>query len=155
VTYQVVPATEEHAAELVANVRAADAAELWAGWRHTPAEAVAASMRVSRDTLAGIEPGGKLLCLFGVAPATALSDFASPWMIGTEELPRHARAFLRVSRAWTGLIREEYSILLNYVDERNVLAVKWLRWLGFTIREPEPFGPDGLPFHRFEAIRHV
>ena len=40
-------------------------------------------------------------------------------------------------------------MLLNFVDNRNIKAQNWLRWLGFTLEEPEPHGVAGLPFRRF------
>lgn len=147
--YIVRQATADDAAALVAGMRKADAEEVWAGWRQTPEEAVRVSLAGSRDPLAGLAPDGRLLCLFGVTGSTVLSDTAAPWMLGTDELPKHAMAFLRVSRSWTRLIKEEYSMLENFVDMRNRLAVRWLRWLGFTVEEARPFGPGQLPFHRF------
>lgn len=152
--YQVVPATPAHAAELAANMREADVAEIWAGWRHTPAEALDRSMKGSRDTMAGLADG-RVVCMFGVGSYTILSDIACPWLLGSEELPQHARAFLRLNRVYARHIKDEYAILENYVDARNAVAIRWLRWLGFTIWEPQPFGPDGLPFHKFGAYRNV
>lgn len=150
--YRIVPATPAHAAELAANMREADVAEVWAGWRHTPTEAINRSIAVSRDPLAGLADG-RVVCIFGVASPIILSAVASPWLLGAKELPRHSRTFLRLNRLYTRHIRNEYAILENYVDARNALAIRWLRWLGFTIWEPQPFGPDQLPFHRFGAYR--
>jgi len=46
-----------------------------------------------------------------------------------------------------------YSHLENWVDARNTKAINWLRWLGFTVHDPVPFGVAGLPFHRFDMRR--
>jgi hypothetical protein len=45
--------------------------------------------------------------------------------------------------------------VVNYVDARNVRAVKWFKWLGFEVSEPEPFGLNGELFHRFTNAREV
>ncbi len=39
--------------------------------------------------------------------------------------------------------------LENAVDARNVKTIQWLRWMGFTIEEPEPMGKNGELFHKF------
>lgn len=147
--YAVAPATPEHCAYVAEHMRAADVAECWAGWRHTPAEAVTRSAAVSRDACYAGLADGVPLCVFGVGSATALSDLGSPWLLGTEDLPRHSRAFLRRNKAFVGHIRGEYSRLENYVDARNTLAIRWLKWLGFAVEEAAPFGAYQLPFHRF------
>ena len=42
-------------------------------------------------------------------------------------------------------------VLWNYVDKRNTVHIKLLKFLGFTLLEEEiPFGPNQLPFIRFE-----
>jgi len=51
---------------------------------------------------------------------------------------------------WVRRQSEKFSLLYNYVDARNVKSIKWLRWLGFQLDEPAPYGVRGLPFHRFE-----
>ena len=70
-------------------------------------------------------------------------------MLASPVLERHARRFLRLSREYLEEAKKGYDFLENYVDQRNEAAVKWLAWLGFTIHDPEPFGPDKYLFHRF------
>ena len=45
--------------------------------------------------------------------------------------------------------RQEFPYMFNYVDVRHKEAIRWLKWLGFTLNEPTPYGPFGLPFHKF------
>ena len=47
-------------------------------------------------------------------------------------------------------ITKDYSLLINFVDARHGVAIRWLKWLGFKVFPAKPFGPDKLPFHRFE-----
>lgn len=144
---EVVRATAEHADYLVEHMRQADRDECWA-WAHlTPREAVDMSM-VSRDTIAGLADG-RVVCIFGVREASPLSRTAYPWMLCTDELPKHALSFLRGSRVYVGMLRERYERLENYVDVRNHDAIKWLGWLGFSLDDPAPFGVEQLPFRRF------
>jgi len=74
------------------------------------------------------------LCVFGVADA----------------LSRSPRPFLRETRRWVSAWMEHYSALTNYVDADYEKAIRWLRWLGFTIGDPEPYGAPGAMFCRIE-----
>jgi hypothetical protein len=65
-------------------------------------------------------------------------------------IDRHPIAFLRESRRLADAFDRE---VVNYVDARNVKAVKWFRWLGFAVSEPVPYGPAGVLFHRFTNAR--
>ena len=42
------------------------------------------------------------------------------------------------------------SRLWNYADKRNTVHLKLLKFLGFTLLEEVPFGPNQLPFIKFE-----
>ena len=73
-----------------------------------------------------------------------------PWALFTPEVERKPKSFLAACRGPLRAFQSQYSHLVNYVDARNILAVRWLAWLGFTIHSPEPYGIEQLMFHRFE-----
>ncbi len=149
---EVIPVTAAHVADLLANVRAPDVAEFWAAGHVTPERAVEMSLKFSREAWAGVE-GDDLLCIFGVAGASLLSDRGTVWMIGHSRLDTRAGAFLRGCGAQVRAMLRRYEHLSNWVDARNTRAVRWLRWLGFSIHPAVPHGADGLPFHYFEMSR--
>lgn len=98
--------------------------------------------------------GGELLCIFGVGGRpTTLSGTACVWMLATENLEKRARPFARHSREVVRVLISQNSYLFNFVDERNVLAVRWLRWLGFTVLEAVQYGVKGERFHPFYMER--
>lgn len=72
-----------------------------------------------------------------------------PWLLGTPEIPDHARAFLRASKLWVRQQIKQYDTLENWVDVRHTRAVQWLQWLGFSLDAPRPFGVEKMPFHHF------
>lgn len=76
-----------------------------------------------------------------------------PWMVTTDHIVGDARGFLRGSRAVLMEMLQRHQQLVNYVDARNVVAIRWLSWLGFTIGDAVPYGVQGLPFHKFHMIR--
>jgi hypothetical protein len=44
----------------------------------------------------------------------------------------------------------DYPVLRNYVDQRNTVSIRWLRWLGFRMGEPAVMGAARVPFVPFE-----
>lgn len=145
---EVVPATHAHAAAVGTMARPADRMELWSSDRLSPRRAIELGIMVSPDARTALFDG-EPACVFGVNPGSMLGGTAAPWMIGTALLERYPLAFLRRSRPVVAAWAERYTSLRNYVDARNTLAVAWLRWLGFKIGEPSPYGIDQLPFHPF------
>jgi hypothetical protein len=144
----IVPATLAHALDLAPRVRAADRAELMDGWGHTPAFALTEGVLRSDLAWSGFADR-TLVCLFGVAPVPHAPGTGVPWLIGSDLILRHQRAFLRRNRARLAEMQALYPVLRNWVDARNHVALRWLSWLGFTIDPTAPMGPRGLPFHHF------
>lgn len=148
----VAPAKAEHIARLVPNVREADRRELWAGWRHTPEQSMRFGLERSSHVWTGFidfEP----VCMFGAVPVSLLGGSGVPWLIGTDKLVEHQMTFLRRCRPQLARMQRVYEHLTNYVAAENAAAVRWLEWLGFTLHEPMPFGPDGVAFRMFEWRR--
>ncbi len=150
--YEMVEATQELASELALTMREADRDEVWAAARKTPAQALESSLMMSRDSMAGLV-NGRVACMFGVGQCSALGLVGIPWLLASEEMVQHARRFLRGSRNYIDIMKQRYISMQNYVDARNVEALKWLVWLGFEIEPAEPFGIGHLPFHRFHWAR--
>lgn len=141
-------ATVEHMEAMLPNIRQADIDEFIAASGQTPEQVMAHALRVSTMAWSGIADG-KVVNIFGVAPASLLGKKGIPWMVGSTLIDQHARVFLRRSRHALAEMLELYPHLENYVDQRNHVAKAWLHWLGFHLEEPAPYGVQGLPFHRF------
>lgn len=144
-----VRAKAAHIARLAPHVREADRAELWAGWRHTPEQSLRYGLEHSSHAWTGLidcEP----VCMFGVVPASLLGGSGVPWLIGTDALVAQQILFLRHCRPHLARMQRLYQHLQNFVAADNTAAVRWLEWMGFTMHEPRPLGPDGALFRRFE-----
>lgn len=151
--YAVVDATPEHVKEVADHMSEGDRREVYASNHHSPHTALKLSVNSTREPKAGTVDG-RAMCIFGIGQSSLLSHDGSPWLLGHEELPQHARAFLRMSRNWMIEERVKYGKLVNYVDARNTQAIRWLDWLGFEIEEEaKPYGVDKMPFHRFSWER--
>jgi len=88
--------------------------------------------------------------MFGIIP---YEDHNVAWAVFTHAIERHPIAFLRESRR----VADSFDCaIVNYVDARNTKAVKWFKWLGFHVWEPEPYGPHGALFQRFtNRLQHL
>lgn len=150
--YALEPTTREHIEIVAANMREADRLEIWATAHHTPLQALTVSASATEYPLTGLADG-EPRCIFGIAKSSLLSRDGSPWLLGHEYLPQHAKAFLRMSRAWVEEERMLYRNLVNYVDARNDQSIRWIKWLGFELEEAKPYGVDKIPFHKFTWTR--
>lgn len=111
--------------------------------------------------MTGIEMGGAravhaesgLLCVFGVSTMSALNGVGIPWMISSKVMVNHQFEFARSSKLYFDHLTQGYDLLFNYVDDRYTASKRWLRWLGFHLGPPEPYGVAEMPFRRFHWTR--
>ncbi|KKL09591.1 hypothetical protein LCGC14_2564320 [marine sediment metagenome] len=153
IKYEIVSTTEEHQEELINTMRQADIDECWAANHHTPETAIEESVYYTNRPRTGLV-NNQVLNIFGVGKITHLSDIGIPWMLGSDLLPQHAKAFLRSSKNAIEDMKKEAILLHNYVDKRNRDAIKWLRWLGFIMEKPIIYGPDDMLFHPFYMVNY-
>jgi hypothetical protein len=144
---EVVAAHREHVGRIAAHVREQDREELQELYGQTPQEVLEYSFRVSRGAWTGLVDGVPV-CMFGVVELSR--EVGRPWMIGTQELDRHAVTFLRRCRGHVEAMKRRYGRLENYVDARSAMAVRWLRWLGFEMKEKVRAGEGAIPCYRFQ-----
>lgn len=74
-----------------------------------------------------------------------------PWLVGTDLIAQHRREFLRTTRLLTARMVSESPLLINLVAAENETSIRWLRWLGFDVRDDNPIvvREGGLPFFIF------
>lgn len=142
------PASEIDASILAPRLREDDVIELEAlGFQ--PERAILMSVKLSTKAWSGFVDG-KLVCMWGVGPRCWLSDVGVVWLLGSDDLVANQRAFLRRNKLFIEDMRKGFSRLENYVDERNHISKRWLKWLGFRIYDAEPYGLYRERFHRFD-----
>lgn len=144
----ILPATREHAHELVSRIRPADAAEIAALGYPNPLDGLLECLDMAVGAFSGFIDG-ELAAMMGYAVPEMLGRHAMPWLVTTDVVDRHPLAFARASRRVVRTMLKDHALLENYVDSRHTVCVKWLAWLGFEIEPAQPIGPLGVPFHRF------
>ena len=135
------PCTLEAAYYVASNLRQEDLREVVEGHGLQPTIAI---------PLASLEgfcvhftvPDGRIAGLAGVG------DDGKVWMLTTSAILDFPVTFARESKRFIESRTE--SVLWNYVDKRNTVHIKLLKFLGFNFLEEVPFGPNQLPFIRFE-----
>ena len=134
------------------DMRQADVDEVWASNHHTPIESLMMGLDIS-DFATVAECDGEALVIIGLVKRDLLTGSGIVWMLGSNKALKHRKEFLRQTSA---IINEMLTIcprLCNMVHSKNKKSMQWLRWLGFTIDDPQPHGPDNEMFHRFSLER--
>lgn len=148
---RILKATVAHAEALAPLMRPEDAAEVWASGGYPPLDVLLEALNFS-DVAYTLFLDGEVAAMWGVGPAMKPTLLAGrwlgvPWLLTGRAVTKHPGAFLRACRACLPLLLQRYPVLVQWVDARYVAAVRWVRWLGFEVGEPVPFGVSGLPFH--------
>lgn len=144
--YVVVPEISE-ILYIAEHLREADKQEIIAALGKHPREALLEGCLTAKICLMFIDPNGTPTGLFGIMEDPFRSG-AVAWMVSTPGIERYSVAFLRRCRGWVHTLAQEFGVLWNYVDARNTVHLRWLRWMGFTLEGPVPYGVQGLPFYK-------
>jgi len=148
-TIEIVIANRDHLDAVADCLRPADRQEIWAATLATPHEALDISLSFSTLAWTGLIDGVPFV-MFGVAAASPWCRHGIPWLLSGPQIEIHRTAALRLCRRYIKEIAEQHPILANFVDARNRTSIRWLKWLGFTVKPAIPYGPFNLLFHPFE-----
>lgn len=147
VDIQIVPARATHVRTIARRMRQADRDEVFAAAGKAPAEALVFSLRKSSSAWTGLI-NGRPEVMWGVGDINILNGIGAPWLLGTDAVEIHYRAFLRYSIDWRNQLLGQYSVLRNFVDDRNHVSKRWLEWMGFRLSDPVVM--NGHSFRLFE-----
>jgi hypothetical protein len=76
-----------------------------------------------------------------------------PWLLTSPAIHKVWLPFLRQSKQWVAEANLKYPVLTNACDERYTVALKWLKFVGFTfIKRHETYGEGDKPFIEFVRI---
>ena len=140
----------EHVTELARTMRQADRDEIAACGVPDPVEALQVSLYRSTWAYCALIDG-EVAAIFGIAPwGSLVGETGVPWLLGSNVILKHRKVFMRMAPHYIELMRRVHPKLLNIVDSRNTLAVRWLRRAGFTVHPPSHVAPTGVLFHCFE-----
>lgn len=147
---QVVQGEAHHAAEIAADIRPGDAAEL-AAIGASPIDGIRGSQVVSSAQFVALE-NGHAIAGWGVIPETFLGNHkATLWCLTANSVLRHRKLVLSLARNFVLACQQDYEILEAYVDVKYLVAQRWLLWLGFV--PGRSFQLNGVTFIVMERLR--
>jgi hypothetical protein len=129
-------------------LRRKDAEEVLALGAGSIEDELAQSFAQSRQRYT-IERGGVPLAMFGILPETILGDRAVVWLLGTDDLAKIKKTFVRGTGLFLRKFLEEYPILFNFVPADYTQTIRWLEAFGARFDAPEPVGRRGEMIRRF------
>ena len=86
---------------------------------------------------------GKVACIWGLIPPSLLGDQATLWLQTTDLVEDHKFMFIRHSRIALQNMLKIYPTIVGVADIDFPENIRWLKWLGAVLCEPESFG---IPF---------
>lgn len=131
----------EDAAYLAPRLRAIDIEEIIATGYTNALEALEEGAATPMCWTALSPTTGEPIAMFGVV-LLADNDFNTIWLLGTDEIEKHARLFTRTCRAWITAFAYAYAPLGNFLLKHNHTHRKWLEACGFK-EERRVVGENG------------
>lgn len=95
------------------------------------------------------EIDNQLICIYGITPCDNGEGII--WLLATDKFDNYTNIFRRKCKTIYKELIVGYNYLYNYVHFRHKKAIKWLKWLGCEVFEPEPIGLNGELFCKFEV----
>lgn len=92
------------------------------------------------------------VAVFGVVPR---NDVGIIVMLSTSDIEKEQRSFLVQGKIWVASCEKKYNLLKNQVYSSNTKAIKWLKWLGFTVEENKGMGDKFLEFYKISQGQRV
>lgn len=140
--------TLTHVKHLAANLRKLDREELAATVNQDEEELIRQSV-VKSIRCATVFVGGELACIVGVTATNLVGGIGCPWLLATDAATRNKRVFFTECVRVMPELCKGFDKLENYVHVNNRLSIRFLRHVGFTIHDPEPYGCKKELFHKF------
>ena len=148
-TYEFVPATQEHVTPLIDNINEDIATEMMLLKDIPLEEAISGCISRSDEAWTALY-NGEIVCMFGIRSKSLLSDTSYPWLLSTNLASDHTRNFMKGAKIavnkWMGM----NELLENFIPAGLPKLIRFVSWLGFTVEEAKLIGQNGKLLHRIE-----
>ena len=146
-------ATLEDALSLAPRLRAADLREITLATELTIEHVLVQSLGLSDGTaFAAIESDtGLVIAMGGVVDQGAVGV---PWLLGSEEVRKYPAVLICAARDITLEWSKKFPTLVNMVHAENLLSIRWLKHIGYTLGKLFPeYGAGKAPFYQFYKVK--
>jgi len=148
---QVVPATEALIRRMAPNLRQDDLNELQAHGYTDPLIPLLMGLHGEVQECV-IDEAGEPVVAWGIGKSH-MEGVGFVWLMATNEIETHKTEFIRRCRGLLPGAFEKFHTLTNFVDVRNTLHIRWLRWMGFTFfPKRKLYGSDTQDFYEIVRI---
>jgi len=89
---------------------------------------------------------GEVAALLGFSQSSILGGVGQPWLITGLPIDRHRKSFMKIAGARIVEMRARHGVLANWVHAEYREALAMMRWLGFSVGAPQPYGRLGRLF---------
>lgn len=134
-------------------LRQSDLEEIWAS-NHLCADSALHLSYFRSLVCLTVVYGQEPVCMFGVCPQTLLGNKGVVWMLGSDALTKHSLRLARHSRKFIAMFLDLYSVIFNYVHDKNKESIAWLKMCGAKINDPAPYGLEQENFRFFSFERN-
>jgi len=131
---------------LAPRLRFEDKREILDGTGLNPYQALRECYNSSEICLTMVDKKDIPVGIFGVTEEGAI------WLLATPDIQRVRYSFLRQNRDVVNFLNRKYKVLWNFVDSRNELHIRWLKWCGFKFLRKINYGVNQKPFYEFIKI---
>ena len=138
---------------LAPRLRRTDKEEILAGIGATPYHALLIGYFECAVVFTIVNPKNKPVAIFGINDVG--NNVGAIWLLATDKLKDIQFPFLRENKKVIDFLNTKYKILWNFVDCRNQLHIKWLKWCGFKFINKKQYGVLQKPFYEIIRINNV
>ena len=138
---------------LAPRLRFEDKREILANSGLFPYEALHLSYKFSAISFTIVNPQNEPVAIFGINDVG--NNVGAIWLLATDKLKDIQYTFLRENKKVIDFLNTKYKILWNFVDCRNSLHIRWLKWCGFKFINKQNYGVLNKPFYEFIRINNV
>ena len=138
---------------LAPRLRTSDKEEILASVGLTPYEAMMIGYLENVIVFTIVNKNNEPVAIFGINDVG--QNVVAIWLVATDKLKDIQYSFLRENKKVIDFLNTKYKILWNFVDCRNSLHIRWLKWCGFKFINKQNYGVLNKPFYEFIRINNV
>ena len=135
---------------LALRLRFEDKREILSSTGLTPYEGLLFSYKSSTVSFTIVNSKNIPVSIFGINQIN--NSLSTIWLMATDGLKEIEKPFLKQNKELINFLAKKYKILWNFVDCRNELHIKWLRWCGFKFLRKVNYGVLNQPFYEIIKI---
>jgi hypothetical protein len=130
------------------NLRQADQDELRASTGMEPLDALIYSVNHSDRFVEIIwdDDTAEILGVFGLG---SLNGNGIPWLVLSPNFKKYKRQLQRYAKTIIIEMQQAFSYLFNLVDSRNVVHIRWIKFMGFKFDDGKDMVWNGVAFRYF------